>query len=223
VEDDLVRARRMFATASALLVDVDGTLVDSSVPVRRAWTAFAHRHGVAPDTVLATAQGRPSRETVRLFSPLHAHADEAARIEQDEVTDTDGTRALPGAAAVLATSRPLAIVTSCSHRLMTVRLRAAGLPAPPSAITSDDVTSGKPDPACFVLGSTLLGVPPENCLVLEDAPVGIQAGREAGAQVIAVRTTHDDSQLRDAHAIVDDLAALVGTQAMARHGVLVNP
>ena len=202
-------ARRLFAGAQALLVDVDGTLVDSSAPVRRAWTAFAHRHGVDPETVLATAQGRPSRETVRLFSPPGDHEREAARIDDDETTDTHGTMALPGAAAILATARPVAIVTSCSARLMAVRLQAAGLRIPRVAITSDDVTTGKPDPACFLLGSALLGVAPADCLVLEDSPVGIEAARAAGAAVIAVRTTHTDADLTGAHAIVDDLAALL--------------
>lgn len=209
MEDHLTHARRLFAEARALLVDVDGTLVDSSVPVRRAWTAFARRHGADPETVLAAAHGRPSRETVRLFSPPSAHAEEAARLEHDEITDADGTRALPGAAAILADRRPLAVVTSCSRPLMAVRLQAAGLAVPAFAITSDDVTHGKPDPACFRQGSALVRVSPAHCLALEDAPVGVRAARAAGVPVIAVRTTHGDADLMDADAIVDDLAALL--------------
>lgn len=209
MEDQLTLARRLFAGARALLVDVDGTLVDSSVPVRRAWTAFARRHGADPETVLAAAHGRPSRETVRLFSPADAHVDEAARLEHDERTDAGGTRALPGAAAILAAPLPVAVVTSCSRPLMAVRLQAAGLLVPPFAITSDDVTHGKPDPACFRQGAALLGVAPADCLALEDAPVGIRAARAAGVPVIAVRTTHGDADLTEADAIVDDLAALL--------------
>jgi sugar-phosphatase len=202
-------ARRLFAGARALLVDVDGTLVDSSAPVRRAWTTFAHRHVLDPETVLTAAHGRPSRETVRLFSRPSDHEREAGRIDDDESSDTDGTVALPGAATILATARPLAIVTSCSARLMAVRLQAAGLPMPACAITSDDVTHGKPDPACFLRASALLGVPPADCLVLEDSPVGIQAARAAGVPVIVVRTTHADADLAGADAIVDDLSALL--------------
>ncbi|MEA2219852.1 MAG: mannitol-/sugar-/sorbitol-6-phosphatase [Solirubrobacteraceae bacterium] len=205
----MTEARRLFAGAQALLVDVDGTLVDSSAPVRRAWTAFAHRHRLDPETVLAAAHGRPSRETVRLFSAPSDHEHEAGRIDDDETTDTDGTIALPGAATILATARPVAIVTSCSARLMAVRLQAAGLLVPTFAITSDDVTNGKPDPACFLQASTLLGVPPADCLALEDSPVGIQAARAAGIPVIAVRTTHADAHLTRANAIVDDLTALL--------------
>jgi sugar-phosphatase len=79
---------------------------------------------------------------------------------------------------------------------------------PASAITSDDVTDGKPDPACFLQASALLGVPPADCLALEDSPVGIEAARAAGVPVIAVRTTHTDAALTGADAIVDDLTAL---------------
>jgi sugar-phosphatase len=209
VECNVTHARGLFAGARALLVDLDGTLVDSSAPVRRAWTAFARRHHLDSETVLAAAQGRPSRETVKLFSPPADHEREAARLEHAETTDTQGTRPLPGAAEVLATTRPLAIVTSGSARLMAVRLQAAGLSVPPCAITADDVTEGKPHPACFTLGGRLLGVPPTHCLALEDSPAGIDAARAAGIPVIALRTTHTDAELGAANEIVDDLSALV--------------
>ena len=116
--------------ARALLVDLDGTLVDSSAPVSRAWTAFAKRHGLDPDEVHAFAQGRPSSETVRLLAPSADQAAEAALVEAAETTDTDGVFALPGAGDLLTSGYPLAIVTSCSTQLADVRLRAAGLPRP---------------------------------------------------------------------------------------------
>lgn len=209
MDDHLTVARRLFAAADALLVDVDGTLVDSDVPVRRAWTAFAGRHDLDPDLVLATAHGRPSRETVKLFAAPEDHALEAARIEHDETSDARGTRPLRGAAALLSDPRPLAIVTSCSTALMTVRLDAAGLTVPAHAVTSDDVARGKPDPEPFTRGSALLGVSPDRCVALEDAPAGIASARSAGVPVIAVRTTHGDAALAAADAIVDDLGALL--------------
>jgi sugar-phosphatase len=140
--------------AQVLLVDLDGTLVDSSAPVSRAWTAFAKRHGLDPDEVHAFAQGRPSSETVRLLAPSADHATEAALVEEAETTDTDGVFALPGAGDLLRSGYPLAIV------------------------------------------------------VLEDSPIGIDAGRAAGARVIALRTTHGDAALARADAIIDNLAAL---------------
>lgn len=201
-------ADRLLARADALLVDLDGTLVDSTVPVRRVWGAFAERHGLEPEEVHRFAQGRPSRETIRLLVPDADHAAEAAIIEATEVTDTRGVRALPGAAEVLASARPVAIVTSCSTALATARLRAAGLPVPRLLVSSDGLERGKPDPACFLLGARRVGVDPGRCVVLEDAPAGIRAGQAAGAAVIALRTTHGDDELRDADAIVDDLASL---------------
>jgi mannitol-1-/sugar-/sorbitol-6-phosphatase len=194
--------------ARALLVDLDGTLVDSSAPVNRAWTAFAQRHGLDPGHVHAFAQGRPSRETVRLLAPSADHAAEAALVEQAETTDTDGVFALPGADDLLRFGYPLAIVTSCSTQLADVRLRAAGLPRPEVVISSSMVRRGKPDPEGFLLGARQLGVPAARCAVLEDAPVGIDAGRAAGARVIALRTTHGDKALGRADAIIDNLAAL---------------
>lgn len=194
--------------AQALLVDLDGTLVDSSVPVSRAWTAFANRHGLDPVEVQAFAQGRPSSETVRLLAPGADHAAEAALVEEAETTDTDGVFALPGAGDLLQSGYPLAIVTSCSSRLAGVRLRAAGLARPAVVISSTMVMRGKPDPEGFLLGARRLNVRAARCAVLEDSPVGIDAGRAAGARVIALRTTHGDDSLAHADAIIDNLAAL---------------
>ncbi len=201
----------MLARADAVLVDLDGTLVDSSAPVRRIWGAFASRYGLDGETVNRFAQGRPSRETIRLLAPQADHDEEAAAVEQAEIHDTRGVAALPGAAALLARDHPLAIVTSCSTALAEARLRAAGLAIPDVLVSSDGLRRGKPDPECFFIGARRLGVRPAGCVVIEDAPAGVQAGRAAGATVIALRTTHSDDELRDAHAITDDLAALLTT------------
>lgn len=195
----------LLTAGDALLIDLDGTLVDSSAPVARAWSAFAERQRLDPEQVLRYAQGRPSRETVAAFIAPDRRAAEAATIEHAEVHDTDGITALPGANAILRSGRPLAIVTSCSTALATARLTAAGLPLPELLISSDGLKHGKPDPECFLLAAQRLGVPPSRCLVIEDAPAGIAAGRAAGARVVALRTTHPDSELRDADAITDNL------------------
>lgn len=194
--------------ARALLIDLDGTLVDSTAPVTRAWTAFAVRHGLDADTVIKRAHGRPSRETVRSLLARDQQAVEEERLEQDELTDTEGTRALPGAHELLRVNKPLAIVTSCSRALMAVRLRATGLPVPAVSVTADDVKHGKPDPECFLLGARALNASPDACLVLEDSPAGIAAARAAGMPVIAVRGTHVDRELVDADAIVEDPGAV---------------
>jgi sugar-phosphatase len=201
-------AQQLVDAALALLVDLDGTLVDSSGPVERVWTSFAHRHGLDPVEVLRFAHGRPSRETVRLLAPDADPEVEARIVEDGEVGDPDGVIALPGAAALLESGRRLAIVTSCSTALAGVRLDAAGLPRPGVIVSSDLVALGKPDPECFLLGADRLGVGIGECLVLEDAPAGVRAGADAGARVLAVLTTHAASELTAAHAIVRDLGAL---------------
>jgi sugar-phosphatase len=201
----------LLARADALLVDLDGTLVDSTAPVGRVWAAFASRHHLDADAVHRFAMGRPSRETVRLLAPGADHDAEATAVEDQEVRDTDGVIALPGAAALLASDKTLAIVTSCSTALAEARLRAAGLPIPRVLVSSDGLERGKPDPECFLIGARRLGADPARCVVIEDAPAGILAGRAAGATVIALRTTHADGELRDAHAIADDLGSFVVT------------
>jgi len=208
LDDAALVGAQVLGDAQVLLVDLDGTLVDSSAPVSRAWTAFAKRHGLDPDEVLAFAHGRPSSETVRLLAPSADHAAEAALVEEAETTDTDGVFALPGACDLLRSGCRLAIVTSCSSQLADVRLRAAGLPRPEVVISSSMVMRGKPDPEGFLLGARRRGVTAARCAVLEDSPIGIDAGRAAGARVIALRTTHSDDALARADAIIDNLAAL---------------
>ena len=204
-------ARTLLANARALLVDLDGTLIDSEGAVRRAWGGFAQQHGLDPDEVTKVAQGRPSRETIRALLPdLPDLAAETARFERAEVADVEGVVALPGALELLSrTDRPLAIVTSCTTDLARARLRAAGLPEPEVLVTADAITNGKPDPEPFLLGAQRLHVDPADCVVLEDAPAGITAGRAAGATVIALRTTHPDADLQDADAIAPDLLSLL--------------
>lgn len=199
----------LLTASDALLIDLDGTLVDSTAPVQRSWSAFAQRHGLDPREVLRYAQGRPSRETVAALAPPHRWAEEAAAVEDSEIHDTDGVMALPGANAVLRCDRVLAIVTSCSTALARARLTAARLPIPELLISSDGLQRGKPDPECFLLAAQRLAVAPDRCLVLEDAPAGIAAGRAAGAKVLALRTTHPDGELREAHAIIDNLDGLL--------------
>jgi sugar-phosphatase len=200
---------RTFRDARALLSDLDGTLLDSSGVIRRAWTAFAHRHGLDPDDVYRQVHGIPARESVRRLVPHADPVEEAAILHHAETSDTDGIVPLPGARELLGGPWPLAIVTSGTRDMAAIRIRAAGLPRPEVVITADDITRGKPDPECFELAAARLGVAPADCVVLEDAPAGIAAGRAAGARVIALRTTHEDAALAGADLIVDDIAALL--------------
>jgi mannitol-1-/sugar-/sorbitol-6-phosphatase len=189
-------------TCSGLLFDLDGVLVDSTPAVARVWTKWALRHGFDPKETVRQAHGRPSLATIQDLLPNGDHAAENQVVLEGEIEDTAGVVALAGARELL-NSLPAdrwAIVTSCSRPLAEVRLRAAGLPVPGRLLTSDDVHNGKPDPEPYLKGAALLGIAAPKCLVLEDAPAGIQAGKAAGALVVAFRTTSTEAELEAAGA-----------------------
>ncbi len=201
---------RLLSDSAAVLSDLDGTLIDSSEAVHRIWDAFARRHGLDTAQVIDYIYGRPTREAIPLLVPDADHAREIAAIDEAEVRDVDGVRALPGAAELLSGERPVAIVTSCTEALANARLRAAGMPLPSVLVSADAVQRGKPDPECFSAGSCAAGVDARRCVALEDAPAGIAAGRAAGARVIALRTTRPDEALGAADLIVDSVASVLG-------------
>jgi mannitol-1-/sugar-/sorbitol-6-phosphatase len=187
-------------SCAALLFDMDGVLIDSTPAVARVWRRWALEHGFNPEEVVARAHGRPSLTTVREYLPNANHEAENREVERREIEDIEGVVPLPGALELLA-SLPAdrwTIVTSCTRRLAEVRLRAAGLPLPKKLITSNDVTHGKPYPEPYLKGAAILGFPPADCVVLEDAPAGVRAGKAAGAKVIAFKTTVQESALREA-------------------------
>lgn len=192
---------------SAILFDLDGVLIDSTQAVTRVWSRWAAEHGFNPQEVVRTAHGRPSISTIREYLPLADHELENAKAERAEIEDLEGVVAFPGARELLTTLLPdrWTIVTSCTRRLAWVRLRAAGLPIPQRLLTCNDVQNGKPHPEPYLKAAASLGFPANDCIVVEDAPSGIRAGKTAGARVIAVRTTADEAELRQAGAdwIVD--------------------
>ena len=186
-----------------LLFDLDGVLVDSTPAVARVWSKWAVAHGFDPEETVRKAHGRPSLATVKELLPNAA--DPIAENEvvlRGEIEDTDGVVPLAGARELLQSIPPerWALVTSCSRPLAEVRLKAARLPLPKNMITSDDVNAGKPDPEPYLKGAALLGVPGSRCVVFEDAPAGIRAGKAAGALVIALRSTAEDHELEQAGA-----------------------
>src|SRR5467141_620824 len=195
-----------------VLFDLDGVLVDSTPAVARVWAGWAREHGFNPDEVVKNAHGRPSITTIRELLPHADHAAEDREVERREIADVDGVIPLPGAMELLR-ALPIdrwAIVTSCTRPLAGVRIGAAGLPKPKHLVTATDVRRGKPDPEPYLKGAQTLGVPAAECLVIEDAPAGIRAGKAAGARVLALRTTASDAELQQAGAdwIVNDCAEL---------------
>jgi mannitol-1-/sugar-/sorbitol-6-phosphatase len=210
-------------TCSALLFDLDGVLVDSTPAVTRVWSRWAIAHGFDPDDVVSKAHGRPSIETIRDYLPDSDYEAENSVVERGEIEDLEGVVFLPGARELLAALPPdrWAIVTSCTRNLAAARLRAAGLPTPKRIVTCDDITHGKPNPEPYLKGAALLGIPAKNCIVVEDAPAGIRAGKTAGARVIACRTTAPESELNRAGAdwIVDDCKSISVDQKNTKAGL----
>ena len=193
-----------------ILFDLDGVLVDSTPAVARCWSRWAVQFGFNADEVVRKAHGRPSIVTLKELMPNGDYDEENRKMEEWEIADTDGVVPLPGVLDLLHALPPQqwTIVTSCTHPLAEVRIRVAGLPRPKQIVTSDDVQRFKPDPDPYLKGAELLGLAPVDCVVVEDAPAGIRAGRAAGSRVLALRTTEVDELLTTAGAtwIVDDLS-----------------
>jgi sugar-phosphatase len=187
----------MEIACAALLFDMDGVLIDSTPAVARVWTQWARERGFDPAMVVRLAHGRPSLATVRDLLPHADHEAENREVERREIADLEGVMALPGAKRLLASLPPerYAIVTSSTRKLAEVRLHAAGLPIPPCFVTSSDIVRGKPDPEPYLKAADKLRVSPEHCVVVEDVPSGIRAGKSAGADVIAFPTTVKGEEL----------------------------
>lgn len=185
-------------TCRAVLFDMDGTLVDSTRVVERAWGWWAKRHDIPLEAVLSFSHGRPTIATMEHFLPGRDHAQELDEMGRYEETELEGIVAVPGAMQVVRAlqNHPWAIVTSARRTLAQARVTAAGLPVPKVIVPADEIRNGKPHPESFLRAAELLGVPPEECLVFEDTRPGIEAAMNAGMQVVAILTTVPSSQLR---------------------------
>ena len=174
--------------------------------------AWARKNGVGEEELRSAMHGVRSVEVVRTVRPeLDAEA-EAAGIEEAQAVDTEGLRAIPGAAAALSALREdrVAVVTSATRRLAAARLAAAGIAPPAVMVTAEEVTRGKPDPEGYLAAADRLGVDPAEALVVEDAPPGVEAGRAAGAAVVGVTSTHAAPELGAADVVIETLEELPG-------------
>ncbi|GAB2750509.1 HAD-IA family hydrolase [Streptomyces bullii] len=188
-------------TARALLLDMDGTLVNSDASVERVWRRWAERHGLDGDEVMKVVHGRQGYASMALLlpdRPMEQNYADNARLLAEETADTEGVVAIPGARELLAALRggpvgavqvpqvPHALVTSADVALSTARMAAAGLEMPEVRVTAESVGASKPDPEGFLKGAAELGVAPADCVVFEDSGAGIAAGRAAGMRVVGV-------------------------------------
>ena len=181
----------------AILFDLDGVLVDSTGYVEHQWRRWAESKGLAPEPFLQVCHGRRALDTIRLAAPhLNAEAEVAAFIPEDG-SEAPALRPVDGAASLLQ-RLPVgswAVATSGPRPAATERLRQAGLPVPPVLVCAEDVVHGKPSPDVYLLAAAGLAVAPSQCLVIEDAPAGIEAARAAGMGVVALTTTHQAGEL----------------------------
>ncbi|MFI2616590.1 HAD family hydrolase [Streptomyces sp. NPDC018584] len=196
--------------AEALLFDNDGTLISSLESVYRCWTRWAREYGItAEEFARVELHGRPAAEIAADLLPPEKVPAAVARIEELEVSDVaGGVELLPGTRELLE-SLPTdrwAVVTSATRVLAEARLAEVGI-RPGLLIAADDITRGKPDPEPYLLAAEKLGVAPARCVVFEDAPAGLQAGRAAGMTTVALATTHDAAEL-SADVLVKDLSAV---------------
>ncbi|MFJ8018115.1 HAD-IA family hydrolase [Streptomyces sp. NPDC096339] len=178
-------------TAKALLLDMDGTIVNSDAVVERCWHDWAVSHGLDPQEALKVVHGRQGYATMAVLLPDRPmelnHAENAVMLAR-ETADVDGVVPVPGAPEFMAAlaDLPHALVTSADAALATARMTAADLPMPEVRVTAESVRASKPDPEGFLKGASALGVAPADCIVFEDSAAGIAAGRAAGMRVIGI-------------------------------------
>jgi sugar-phosphatase len=191
-----------------VLFDLDGVLVDSARVVVRTWHTWARTKGLDAERFIEIAHGRRPAETLHIIAPDLDAQSEAAELERIEVDDTDGILEVEGALDLLATlpEGSWTVVTSGSRALASGRMRHVGLPLPERFVTADDVENGKPHPEAYLKGAEILGASPDTCIVIEDAPAGVQSAKAAGMRVVAVATTHREADLHEADVVVGALS-----------------
>jgi|SRR6185437_7827470 len=197
----------MNISVRGILFDMDGVLVSSIGSVERSWTQWAQAHQVDPALAIRMAHGRRAIETLQTLRPDLDSRSELLRLEEMEMEDNRDLKILPGVQRVLheLPADRWAVVTSATERLALRRMRDGGVPDPPRLVTADKVSKGKPDPEPYLAGAKLLGLPPEDCLVIEDAASGARAGHDAGCKVLATLFSHTLETLSAADWIVNSL------------------
>lgn len=175
----------MRLAVQGLLFDNDGVLVNSLESVERAWGAWSEKYSQG-FRIGFEHHGRPAREIVAelVSKELFPLANE--EINQLEVDLVHLTKPMPGAIELTASlpKEIWTVVTSAHDELGIGRLRAAGIDVPKNLVTAGDVRQGKPSPEPYLLAAERLGIAIEDCLVFEDAPSGVKAGKAAGAKYV---------------------------------------
>lgn len=205
-------------TFSALLFDMDGTIIDSTAAIVKYWRQLGRQIGVDGDYILETSHGRRSVDVLAIHAPHLATWDYVCEAER-RIPLEYGRDAveIPGSRVLLekleAVGAPWAVVTSGTRPLVEGWMEVMKLAHPRVLVTAEEVKEGKPDPMGYRLGAERLGlahVEPGQVVVFEDAPAGVRAGKAAGYRVVALATTHRVEQLREAGAdwVVRDMRSV---------------
>lgn len=199
-------------TCYAILFDLDGVLIDSSSCITRHWQEWANQHDLDIHQIMHIAHGMRTIETIRAVAPDLDAEEETRRFTAHEIADTQGVVAIAGAAETLAAlpTQAWALVTSGSRELVMARLARTGLPVPGVLVSGDDVRQGKPSPEPYLAAARKLGLTAARCIVIEDAPAGVESGKKAGMRVVGIAATHPREALleRGADVVVEALTNL---------------
>ena len=184
--------------------------MDSAECIERTWRGWAARHKLDPEKVIAAAHGRRTRETIQLVAPELAADAEVAALEANEAMTAEGVHEIEGARDLLSALPPdgWAIVTSGIRAVAQFRIELMRLPSPRVMICADDIERGKPDPEGYLTAAARLGTAPADCIVIEDAPAGVEAAHNAGMRAIGIIGTYPAGMLRDADIVVNRLEDL---------------
>ena len=205
-----MRGDEPLATCRALLVDLDGTLLDTTAAVEASWTRAGTDLGIPLDQLRPLMHGVPGGQVLARLRP-DLSVEERQRIVEQLLVEQFGPTApvgwLTGAAELVAAlnALPWAVVTSGTRDIAAASMRKVGMAAPPVMVTADDVSQGKPHPEPFLVAARQLQVEPLDCVALEDSPAGVTAAREAGMRVIAVTTTYPAEHLAHASLVLPQL------------------
>jgi sugar-phosphatase len=211
---------------SAILFDLDGVLADSTRAVDREWRDWAQQKGLDGNAIVAIAHGVRAIEVIQRMAP---HLDAEAEVRELERREVDhqegGVSVMPGAVALVGSipEGRWGVVTSGTRPLASARLRFCGLPVPKVLVTADDVAHGKPHPEPYLKGAERLGFDPAECLVIEDAPAGIQSAHAGGMKVVGITSTYAADALEHADAVIEKLGQIqVSPNGLGKLGVEVR-
>ena len=212
-------ARTLLASVAlsvrGVLFDMDGVLISSTEADERCWLRWARFHGMEGTFSIQSTHGKRSIDTLRELRPDLDPMTERKRLEDFDAEDPGAVIVLPGVKPLIASlpANAWTIVTSAPKSLMRNRLMSTGILMPQRFVAADDVSHGKPHPEPYERGARVLGLEPSECLVIEDAPAGIKAGKDAGCKVLAVLSSHTPVELTDADWIVPSLEHVTAAPA----------